>query len=289
MLPYQVETVDNFVRMLPRGVRDILEIGSDISGEVVCALAQRTGARVVGINPVDSFPQISGSHPPNVTLLRADGRDLPFSNGSFDAVLSVATMEHVNGIDRFLAEVARVLRPNGLFHTDFCPLWSSALGHHVYAVAGLKEARFWKPGKNPIPDYAHLLWTPEQMREYLRSGPTSEDLIEPIVQWVYFEKSINRYHFEEYMTAFANSPLLVQSMYLRYDNPDSEIRAALADKYGAQREFACCSIYAVLRKLPEGKTQQLLFRGYLAARRHLGPPALKLLSAGHRLIDNLFS
>jgi len=283
MLPYQLQTVDNFVKMLPRRTREILEIGSDIGGEVVCAIAKRTGANVVGINPSDAFPSPLKVIPSNVTLLRADGRELPFADASFDAVISVATMEHVQGLDLFLSEVARVLRPGGLFHTDFCPIWSSALGHHVFAVVGNKEARFWKPGKNPVPDYSHLLWSPDEMREYLRSGPTSEELIEPIVQWIYFDDSINRCSFEEYIGAFNRSTLFVQSLYFGYDSPDTKTLVTLKNKYGAQREFRCCSIYAVFRKLPDCTMKTLPFRGYLFARRNLGPIVLKALSAGRML------
>lgn len=286
MLPYQCHTVDNFVKMLPRSTRDILEIGSDIGGEVVTAIAKRTGANVVGINPSDAFPSPLEVIPPNATLFRADGRKLPFPDASFDAVLSVATMEHVQGLDLFISEVARVLRPKGLFHTDFCPIWSSALGHHVFAVVGDKEARFWKPGKNPVPDYSHLLWSPDEMREYLRSGPTSEELIEPIVQWIYFDDSINRCHFEEYMEAFSRSMLSVQSLYYGYDRPDEETLAKLKIKYGVQREFKCNSIYAVLRKLPNCGMEILPFKGYLFARRNLGPIVLKVLGAG-RMIARL--
>jgi len=268
--------------MVPRGTRDMLEIGSDIGAEVVCALAERTGVRVVGINPSNDFPSLVGNIPPDVSLLRADGRDLPFEDRSFDAVLSVATMEHVNGLDRLLNEVARVLRPGGLFHTEFSPIWSSAKGHHVYAVSGSKEVRFWKPGKNPVPDYAHLLWSPDEMREYLRSGPTAEELIEPIVQWIYFVDSINRCHFEEYLAAFARSSLTVQSIYFGYDSPDTEILAKLKEKYGDQREFRCHSIYVVLRKLPEGSMKALAFQGYLTVRRKLGPMVLRVLISGRR-------
>ena len=273
--------------MVPRGTRDILEIGSDIGAEVVCALAERTGARVVGINPSVDFPTLTKPVPSSVTLLRADGRDIPFGDGSFDAILSVATMEHVCGLDRFLAEVGRVLRPRGLFNTDFSPLWSSAKGHHVYAVSGEKEARFWKPGKNPVPDYAHLLWTPDEMREYLRSGPTAQELIEPIVQWIYFEDNINRCHFEEYMAAFSRSSLLMQSLYFNFDSPDPEILAKLNEKYGASCEFRCRSIYAVLRKLPEKTMETLAFGAYLTARRRLGPKVLKALKVGRRFARRL--
>ena len=43
----------------------------------------------------------------------ADMRELPFADGSFDAAISVHSIEHVPDADRAMAEIARVLRPGG--------------------------------------------------------------------------------------------------------------------------------------------------------------------------------
>lgn len=136
--------------MLPSNTRDTPEIGSDIADEVVSASAKRTAARVIGLNPALHFPDLGKpDQERNIPFfIRGDGRFLPFPNDSFDAILSIATMEHVNGIEVLLAEVARTLKPRGLFYTSFRLIWSSAKGHHIYAKVGSKEARFWKPGKN---------------------------------------------------------------------------------------------------------------------------------------------
>lgn len=44
----------------------------------------------------------------------ADMRAVPFEDGSFDSVLSVQSLEHVPDPERVLAEVRRVLRPEGM-------------------------------------------------------------------------------------------------------------------------------------------------------------------------------
>jgi SAM-dependent methyltransferase len=264
MLPYQNQIVNTFVKMLRPDTRNILEIGSDIGCEVATAVAQRTGANVVGINPFEEFLTTVGPALSNAIFMRADGRALPFPDNSFDAVLSVATMEHVNGLDIFLSEVARVLKHKGLFYTEFSPIWSSAKGHHVYAVVGPKEARFWKPGKNPIPDYGHLLMTPDETREYLRSGPCAEELIEPIIQWIYYGDSINRCHFEDYIESFRKSSLAIQAVRFGYDSPDSKTLESLGSKYGTDRNFICSAINVTLRKPPEG-ISGIIFRRYIGA------------------------
>jgi SAM-dependent methyltransferase len=43
----------------------------------------------------------------------SDGR-LPFDDGQFDAAVAIEVLEHIDGHDRFFAEVSRVLRPDGL-------------------------------------------------------------------------------------------------------------------------------------------------------------------------------
>ena len=257
MLPYQSEIVDICSNMLPSNTMNILEIGSDISCEVVSALASRTTANVIGLNPALDFPDLKQPDQKrnNTLFIRADGRFLPFPNNSFDFVWSLATMEHVNGLEIFLAEVTRVLKPKGIFYTSFVPIWSCSKGHHVYAKSESKEARFWKPGKNPIPDYGHLLMTPEEMRIYLSSGPCCEELIEPIIQWIYYGDGINRCHFEEYMDEFQKSALEIQSIRFSNDeNPSADIKARIDSKFGANCNYTCSGMSVVFRKLPPSKT-----------------------------------
>jgi ubiquinone/menaquinone biosynthesis C-methylase UbiE len=49
----------------------------------------------------------------NVSAQVADGQDLPFAAGSFDAVLVFHTLTYVDEPARLIAECARVLRPGG--------------------------------------------------------------------------------------------------------------------------------------------------------------------------------
>jgi SAM-dependent methyltransferase len=51
----------------------------------------------------------------NVSVARADGRDLPLASRSVDLFVSFETIEHVDDDHGFLNEVARVLVPGGTF------------------------------------------------------------------------------------------------------------------------------------------------------------------------------
>jgi len=112
MLPYQNDAVNKLIGLLPSGgTARVLEIGSDISALVSSTLAERNGAFVVGVNPAVDFPlQYPVVQKSNLSLIRGDGRCLPFADNSFDGVFSIATMEHVNGLGLLLDEVNRVLK-----------------------------------------------------------------------------------------------------------------------------------------------------------------------------------
>jgi SAM-dependent methyltransferase len=66
-------------------------------------------------------------------FVEGNAEDLPFPAESFDAVINVEASHAYPQLSRFLAEVARVLRPGGHFlYTDFrgdseCPGWDAAL------------------------------------------------------------------------------------------------------------------------------------------------------------------
>jgi SAM-dependent methyltransferase len=60
-------------------------------------------------------------------LLRADIRELPFADGSFDALYTMGTIEHIDEYRQALAEVTRVLRPGGRAVIGVPNLWDPFL------------------------------------------------------------------------------------------------------------------------------------------------------------------
>ena len=70
---------------------------------------------------------------PGLDFVQGDAENLPFPDGSFDAVINVEASHIYPNFDRFLSEAARVLRPGGhLLYADFrnrdnFPAWETAL------------------------------------------------------------------------------------------------------------------------------------------------------------------
>lgn len=71
-------------------------------------------ARAVGVDVDAPTVELGGRLHPDVELLAADARRLPFRDGEFDKVVFISTLEHIEDPAAALAEVTRVLRPGGL-------------------------------------------------------------------------------------------------------------------------------------------------------------------------------
>jgi SAM-dependent methyltransferase len=82
----------------------------------IARLAGRLGAgTVVGVDPTESQLLEARIRGGPVGLIRAVAADLPLSPGSFDVAVACLVFEHIEAMDRAVAEVGRVLRPGGTF------------------------------------------------------------------------------------------------------------------------------------------------------------------------------
>jgi fatty-acid O-methyltransferase len=78
-------------------------------------------------------------------FVRGNAEDLPFRDGSFDAVVNVESSHCYPHFDRFLREVGRVLRPGGVFlYTDMrqrfeCPRWEAELAGAPLRIESCRE------------------------------------------------------------------------------------------------------------------------------------------------------
>lgn len=83
-------------------------------------LSNQLGAsqfQVMGVDQSAGSLEVARRHAPqasSVDYRTADAYHLPFPDGSFDAVLLMDFLEHVNDPERAIMEASRVLQPNGL-------------------------------------------------------------------------------------------------------------------------------------------------------------------------------
>lgn len=109
-----------FDRHIDWAGKDVLDLGC-AGGFMAEALARR-GARVTGIDPARRAIAAARDHAASEGLaIRYDigtGEEMDYPPASFDAVVCVDVLEHVQDLDRVLANVARVLRPGGRLFFD---------------------------------------------------------------------------------------------------------------------------------------------------------------------------
>jgi demethylmenaquinone methyltransferase/2-methoxy-6-polyprenyl-1,4-benzoquinol methylase len=114
----------------------VLDVATGTAG-VAIATAQRTGARVVGL---DQSPEMlaggrravaDAGQGGRVSFVLGQGERLPFGDGAFDAVTFTYLLRYVDDPPATLRELARVLRPGGtLANLEFfvppSPFWHAA-------------------------------------------------------------------------------------------------------------------------------------------------------------------
>lgn len=100
--------------------KDVLDLGC-AGGFMAEALATK-GARVTGIDPaseaVEAARARAASIGQNIRYDTGVGEALPYPEASFDIVVCVDVLEHVNDLAQVTREIARVLRPGGIFLYD---------------------------------------------------------------------------------------------------------------------------------------------------------------------------
>ena len=95
--------------------KDVLEVGCGRGGGASFVFDRFKPSSMVGLDLAEkAVAHCNNVHGRAGLEFRAgDAEDLPFADGSFDAVLNVESSHCYPNFDRFLGEVSRVLRPGG--------------------------------------------------------------------------------------------------------------------------------------------------------------------------------
>jgi 2-polyprenyl-3-methyl-5-hydroxy-6-metoxy-1,4-benzoquinol methylase len=116
-----------------RGKR-VLDLGCFTGGRLVHWTERYGFATATGIDIEPVYAQagrrFARARGIQANFATCHGEALPFESGSFDLILSFDVLEHVQDIERVMAECARVLAPGGRLMTAFPPFYQ-AVGSHL--------------------------------------------------------------------------------------------------------------------------------------------------------------
>lgn len=116
--------------------RQVLDVATGTAG-VAIAIARQTGATVIGVDVSDEMLAIGRRRVEDAGLQRrielrtARAEELPFANGTFDAVALTYVLRYVSDPAATIGELARVLAPGGVmagldFFVPPNPFWRAA-------------------------------------------------------------------------------------------------------------------------------------------------------------------
>jgi SAM-dependent methyltransferase len=134
-----------------QGTRRLLDVGCG-EGQVGRLALGLPGAELaVGIDPTWAQIAEADRRGGGVRVARAGAADIPFSRSTFDAVIACLVFEHIEELDRAIAEVGRVLAPGGRFLL--------LLNHPLLQTPGsgwiddtIVEEQYWRIGPYLVED-----------------------------------------------------------------------------------------------------------------------------------------
>jgi 2-polyprenyl-6-hydroxyphenyl methylase / 3-demethylubiquinone-9 3-methyltransferase len=103
-----------------QSMQKLLDVGC--GGGLLAEEFARSGFLVTGIDPATESIETARAHALesglNIEYQVGSGERLPFADASFDHVACCDVLEHVDDVDEVIEEIARVLKPGGLFFYD---------------------------------------------------------------------------------------------------------------------------------------------------------------------------
>lgn len=133
--PFHASRVDPIYWDIPDNV-SVLDVGCNSGEFMKRLLAGRKNVTVKGVDVSENAVKIAREKGLDVVL--GDGESLPYADATFDFVVLMEVLVHVHDPKKMLAEIRRVLKPNGVL-LGSCPhknlemnVWDDARLHHAY-------------------------------------------------------------------------------------------------------------------------------------------------------------
>ena len=161
------ETKVRHLRPLLPASGNAIEVGAG-SGRLLIRLGRERPYRLFALDyapyAIRAVRENYGRAGVSGALLFGDARALPLRDASFDLVLSGGLLEHFRDVEPVVREMARVLRPGGVFYADIVPRkvslyrWAERgrMAHDEHLAAGIYESDLSKAAWRRVIERAGL-------------------------------------------------------------------------------------------------------------------------------------
>ena len=153
-------------------VRDVGCGGGILSEEFA-----KIGCRVTGIDPsvpsLDTARKHAAMQGLAIEYRQANGENIPFDADSFDIVVCCDVLEHVDDLEKTIREVARVLKPGGMFCYDTINRTEESRKANIFAAQDFALTSFFPPNTHVWDKFI----TPEELLSlYQKVGFENRDM-----------------------------------------------------------------------------------------------------------------
>lgn len=251
MQKYQKNAINSLSTKYDIEGKRILEIGGDLSHSVASYLVNKGAKHVTSINIDTKFPTRKISPKISARNLSATELTKYYNEEVFDIVFGVAVLEHIDNTSLLLKQIYSVLKNKGLVLLQGGPIWTCSIGHHVWVNCHQNIYRFNNQINNPIPNWYHLILSPNQMKIYLveqKNIPTKH--AEKIVSYIYDSRDLSRMTHADLLEVFHQSQFKILELLQKYGaKPDYQVLTRLNDIFGEkQHNFEVNGIQFLLQK-----------------------------------------
>ncbi|MFJ2256783.1 class I SAM-dependent methyltransferase [Streptomyces sp. NPDC087844] len=149
--PRAAAAAEAVLGLLPDGAGTLLDVACG-TGTVTRRLLS-AGLDVTGADAAYGMLSRAAERVPG-RVVHADARQLPFPDGSFDAVSAIWLLHLLDDADRVVAEAARVLRPGGVLVTTVDKAASHDVGSDIDAVMAPRPRRAARDRSDLVASYA---------------------------------------------------------------------------------------------------------------------------------------
>ena len=156
---------------------DVLDVGSG-PGHAARAAAER-GAVVTGIDSAEGMVSLARRRHPGIRFLCADAQELPFADGSFDAVVANFSINHLQQPELALGEFARVAAAGASIALS---AWDAPErgGYPAVLVEALRACGVTHSDDVPAGPDPYRFADEDEFRELLRGAGLVDVAVEPI-------------------------------------------------------------------------------------------------------------